>query len=44
MKYIYEKTGAIVDSPCELKGEGWKPLEAPKKKENPKKGVKKQEN
>lgn len=41
MKYINEKTGTIIDVPCEVRGD-WKPLDdAPKKsvKKTKKKGA-----
>lgn len=41
MKYIYTKTGAIVDSPCELKGRYWEVVKAVKKETKSTKSSKK---
>lgn len=40
MKYINEKTGAIIETPCTVAGD-WKPVDAPKKpaKKTKKKGA-----
>lgn len=41
MKYIYTKTGAIVDSPCELKGKYWEVVKTVKKETKSTKSSKK---
>ena len=40
MKYIYTKTGVVIDSPCEIKGENWELVEEKEPKKKPKSPVK----
>lgn len=40
-KYVNEKTGAVIETECELKGADWKPVKEAKGKAAEKKGEKK---